>query len=159
MAVTEALLKAVFDGLQEAVFVVDARTHRILFANACAGRLAGQLPRDLMGVPIEHLTATPEDQIFWRQEAKVVAQGIHSLSSLRRMDGTLVPIERRVTPCALHAPGEALLVTMLDRRAQQASERELERTFDKYGEVERVEYKSGAPAAGLLLPHRPSATR
>lgn len=26
-----------------------------------------------------------------------------------------------------------------------ASERELERTFDKYGEVDRVEYKSGAP--------------
>ena len=125
-AISEALLKAVFDGLQEAICVVDAHTHRILFANACAGRLAGQLPHDLRGVPIEHLTATPEDQIFWRQEAAVVAQGIHSLSSLRRTDGTLVPIERRVSPCALHAPGAALLVTMLDRSAQQNSERELE---------------------------------
>ena len=126
MAVTEALLKAVFDGLQEAVFVVDARTHRILFANACAGRLAGQLPCDLTGVPINHLTATPEDQIFWGQDALVVAQGIHSLSSLRRKNGTLVPIERRVSPCALHASGVALLVTMLDRSAQQHSERQLE---------------------------------
>jgi hypothetical protein len=26
-----------------------------------------------------------------------------------------------------------------------ASERELERTFDKYGDVKNVEYKSGAP--------------
>jgi hypothetical protein len=31
-----------------------------------------------------------------------------------------------------------------------ASERELERTFDKYGEVKNVEYKSGAP--GQLFP-------
>ena len=57
-AISEALLRAVFDGLQEAICVVDAHTHRILFANACAGRLAGQLPRDLTGVPIEHLTAS-----------------------------------------------------------------------------------------------------
>ena len=125
-AISEALLRAVFDGLQEAIFVVDAQTHRILFANACAGRLAGQSPSALAGIPIEHLAATPEDQVFWRQEATVVAQGIHSLSSLRRMDGSLVPIERRVSPCALHAPGAALLVTMLDRSAQQDSERELE---------------------------------
>jgi len=35
-----------------------------------------------------------------------------------------------------------------------ASERELERTFEKYGEVERVEYKSGA-CGNRLLPLRP----
>lgn len=124
--ISEVFLKAAFDGLQEAVCVVDAHTHRILFANACAGRLAGQLPGDLTGIPIEHLTATPEDQIFWGQEATLVAQGIHSMSSLRHMNGTLVPIERRVSPCTLHAPGDALLVTMLDRSAQQDSERQLE---------------------------------
>ena len=125
-ATSEALLKAVFDGLQEAVCVVDAHTHRILFANICAGHLAGCSPDDLMGMPIEQLAATTEDHFFWRQEPAMVANGIHSLSSLRRADGTLLPIERRVSPCALHAPGAALLVTMLDRSAQQDSERELE---------------------------------
>ncbi len=45
-----------------------------------------------------------------------------------------------------------------------ASERELERTFEKYGDVDRVEYKSGAPppthstrstrAPPRLPPHR-----
>lgn len=125
-AISEALLKAVFDGLQEAVCVVDAHTHRILFANVCAGHLAGLSPDDLTGMPIGQLAATPEDHVFWQQEPAMVANGIHSLSSLRRADGTLLPIERRVSPCALHAPGAALLVTMLDRSAQQASERELE---------------------------------
>lgn len=38
-----------------------------------------------------------------------------------------------------------------------ASERELERTFDKYGPVERVEYKSGMPDP--LLPPRQRPAR
>lgn len=123
---SDALLHTVFDGLQEAVCLVDAHTHCIFFANACAGRLAGQPPAALHGTPIVQWMATPEDQVFWGQSASAVAQGIHSYSSVRRSDGTLVPVERRVVPCALHAQGEALLVTWLDRSAQQHSERELE---------------------------------
>jgi len=130
-ALPNALLSAALDGLQEAVCLVDARTHCIFFANACAGRLAGLAPAALLGVPITQLMATPEDHVFWGQNASVVAQGIHSYSSVRHSDGSLVPVERRVTPYALYEPGEALLVTLLDRSAQQESERELESTVSQ----------------------------
>lgn len=44
-------------------------------------------------------------------------------------------------------PGGAVYVGNYE---YDATERELERTFEKYGEVERVEYKSGAPISSPL---------
>lgn len=64
-------------------------------------------------------------------------------------------------PCSRCGPNAALFAALVLLHAvyvgnyeYDASERELERTFEKYGEVERVEYKSGA--CGIcLLPVRP----
>ena len=120
------LWHAAFDSLQEAVWVVDAPTRQILFANDSAARMAGLACADFVGLPVLQLAVTPEDQVFWSDTAEAVAQGIHSFSSVLRADGTLVPVQRRVQPFALLAPGAALLVTMLDCSAQQSTERALE---------------------------------
>lgn len=122
----DAVWCAAFDALQEAVWVVDAHTQKILFANLSAAQLA-DLPRAaFVGMPVLQLAVTPEDQVFWSDTPALLAQGMHSFSSVLRADGMLVPVERRVAPFALLDPGAALLVTMLDCSVQQSTERALE---------------------------------
>jgi diguanylate cyclase (GGDEF)-like protein/PAS domain S-box-containing protein len=115
------------DGLQEAVWLVDEGSRRILFANEAAQQLAG-MPLDAMaGAPVLDLAATPQDQAFWGEPAYVVADGIHSHTSLLRSDGTLVPVDRRVTRVPSgNGAGYVFMLTMVDRSLQDATERELE---------------------------------
>ena len=122
----QRLWRAAFDSLQEAVWVVDAPTQQIVFANLSAARMAGLACADFVGLPVLELAATPEDQVFWSEAAEAEIQSLHSFSSVLRADGTLVPVLRRVQPFALLEPGAALLVTMLDCSAQQTTERALE---------------------------------
>ena len=122
----QKLWQEAFDGLQEAVWVVDAHLHSILFANLSAERLVGMPRSACVGLPVLQFAATPEDQSFWNEATDVLAQGIHSFSSLLRADGVLVPVERRVCAFSMLEPGAALLVTMLDCSAQRATERALE---------------------------------
>ena len=115
------------DGLQEAVWLVDEATLRILHANAAAQRLVGKPLVAMVGAPVLSLASTPQDQVFWGQPAAAVADGIHSHSHVLRADGTLLPVERKVARVPWGAPGNtAFMLTMLDRSAQDATERELE---------------------------------
>ncbi|HAU57649.1 MAG TPA: diguanylate cyclase, partial [Comamonadaceae bacterium] len=122
----DVLWQATFDGLQEAIWLVDARTRSILFANLSAATLVGMAREELTGLPVQRLAATPQDQCFWADSEEAMALGIHSMTSLLRADGQLVPVERRVAPFSLAASGAALLVTMIDCSARQAAERGLE---------------------------------
>ncbi len=122
----QSLWQAAFDGLQEAVWLVDAGTRTIVFANQRAAQLVG-LPRAaLAGAPVERLAATPEDHCFWSESAEELARGIHSMSSVLRDDGQLVPVERKVVPFHTEGPDKLLLVSMVDCSARQAVERDLE---------------------------------
>jgi len=122
----DVLWQATFDGLQEAVWLVDARTRLILFANLGAAALVGMEREALLGLPVQRLAATPQDECFWAEAEEVMAQGIHSLTSLLRADGQLVPVDRKVVAFPLTVSGTALLVTMIDCSARQAAEQELE---------------------------------
>ena len=122
----ERVWRAAFDALQEAIWVIDAQTCHILFANLSAARMVGLERADFVGLPVLQWAVTPEDQVFWSDTPEALAQGIHSFSSVLRADGALVPVERRVVPFELLEPGAALLVTMLDCSAQQSTERALE---------------------------------
>ena len=115
------------DGLQEAVWLVDERSLRILHANVAAQRLAGLPLATMVGASVLDLAATPQDQAYWSEPADVVAAGIHSHTSLLRADGVLVPVDRRVTrvPSGAEA-GTVFMLTMVDRSVQDATERELE---------------------------------
>lgn len=115
------------DGLQEAVWLVDETTLCILQANAAAQRLVGASLAQMCGAPVLSLAATPQDQVFWGQPLATVAQGIHSYSHVLRVDGTLLPVERKVSRVPWGACGNtAFMLTMLDRSGQEATEQELE---------------------------------
>ncbi|MFT4242066.1 MAG: EAL domain-containing protein [Acidovorax sp.] len=115
------------DALQEAVWLVDETTLLILHANAAAERLAGMPAAAMVGTPVLRLASTPQDIAFWGESAQAVADGIHSHTHLLRADGSLVHVERKVARVPWGAEGgTAIMVTMLDRSGQEATERELE---------------------------------
>ncbi|PJI98230.1 diguanylate cyclase /diguanylate cyclase/phosphodiesterase [Acidovorax sp. 69] len=115
------------DGLQEAVWLVDEALRVILLANAAAERLIGVPAAAMVGASVLSLAATPQDLAFWAEPPQVIADGIHSYTSLLRADGMLVPVDRRVTRVPWGSDGGmAFMLTMLDRSTQDATERELE---------------------------------
>ena len=115
------------DGLQEAVWVVEPHTLLILHANRAAEHLSGWPSAAMVGASVLSLAATPQDQVFWSQPSQVLADGIHSYSSVLRRDGTLVPVNRCVTRAPWGTEARpVLLLTMLDRTQQESTERELE---------------------------------
>lgn len=115
------------DGLQEAVWLVDEASLVILYANSAAQRLAGLPAAAMVGTSVMSHAATPQDHAFWAEPAEVVADGIHSHTHLLRADGTLLPVDRRVTrvPAGTDS-GTVFMLSMLDRSGQEATERELE---------------------------------
>lgn len=114
------------DGLLEAVWLVDEKTLCILQANRAAERLAGMPCSRMVGQPVTLLAATPQDHAFWAEPAAVVAQGIRSYTRVLRADGVLVPVDRSVARVELADGNAALMLTMLDRSQQEATEQELE---------------------------------
>lgn len=114
------------DGLLEAVWLVDEKNLCILQANRAAERLAGMPCGLMVGQPVTLLAATPQDHAFWAEPAAVVAQGIRSHTHVLRADGFLVPVDRSVARVELAGGHAALLLTMLDRSQQEATEQELE---------------------------------
>lgn len=116
------------DGLQEAVWLVDESSLLILQANAQAERLAGLPAAAMAGRSVLALAATPQDQAFWSEPRETMAKGIHSHTSLLRADGSLLAVERRVARICVgpSAVDMAFMLTMVDRSAQAATERELE---------------------------------
>lgn len=122
----DRLWHAALHDLQEAVWIVDASTRSILFANPAAGALVGVDPGAMEGESVERFAATPQDHWFWADTRLVVADGLGSMTSLLHADGRLIPVMRRVTDFAL-APGQgALQVTMVDCSERQRTQREME---------------------------------
>jgi len=119
-------LHAWLDGLLEAVWLVDEKSLCILHANKAAEQLAGMPGSDMAGKPVTSLATTPQDHAFWAEPMATLVDGIHSHSSVLRADGVLVPVERRVTRVNSGDGSAVLMLTMLDRSAQEATEQELE---------------------------------
>jgi len=74
-----------------------------------------------VGLPVQVLAATPQQQAFWSDPFNWQA-GAQFISEVRRADGQLAPVEMRVRAL----DGEVLLVSMLDRREQALHEAEFE---------------------------------
>jgi diguanylate cyclase (GGDEF)-like protein len=120
---------ALIDTLLEPVYLVDAATRRIVVANESAATLLGTEAGRLRGCSVIDLSATVEDIIFWNEAAQGLADTILSDTLVRRFDGALVPVTRRVGRMkAIADAGEPNLyvVTLQDRRAQRATEEELQ---------------------------------
>ncbi|GKT22685.1 EAL domain-containing protein [Acidovorax sp. SUPP3334] len=119
--------RAVFDGLLEAVWLVDPQTLTVRFANRGASALLGRSAETMEGADaVELLACTPEDLYFWAQDRDALLRGIHSHSGLLGGDGRFIAVDRRVSRVDSPAGEALLLVTMIDRREQASTERELE---------------------------------
>ena len=114
------------DGLQEAVWLINASTHRVLFANVGAALLTRQNANAFVGKHVLEIASTPQDVAFWDEPAQVVAQGIDSVSSLLRSDGVLLSVERRVAAFVFPGFDPMLLMSMVDRSEHQAAQKEME---------------------------------
>jgi diguanylate cyclase (GGDEF)-like protein/PAS domain S-box-containing protein len=120
---------ALIDTLLEPVYLVDAATRCILVANESAATLLGTEADRLRGQSVMDLSATVEDIIFWNEATQGLTDAILSDTLVRRLDGALVPVTRRVGRMKATADaGEPNLyvVTLQDRRAQRATEEELQ---------------------------------
>ncbi|MET0350943.1 MAG: PAS domain-containing protein, partial [Rhizobacter sp.] len=114
-----AAWSALIEGFLDAVWLVDGDTLRITAANAAAGTLFGIDPAALHARTAAELSATPEDLAFWEGVDKGWQDAIVSESLVRRFNGTVVPVTRRVS--RVEADGRAVYVVVFqDRSAHQA---------------------------------------
>ena len=113
------------EAMIHAAWLVDGRGLRIVAANTRAALLCGLIEEPLAGRPVLEFAATPEDQAFWSDAAAGLVDAMESDTLIRRADGSLLPVSRRVTP--LHAAGPGFyLVALEDRAAERRREAELE---------------------------------
>ena len=127
----DAAWRSLFEGLPEAIWLVDAQSLDVVLCNPAAVALAGRPAEAMEGQPVYALAATPEDVAFWMQDLPALRAGIHSHSSMLRGDGRLVPVDRRVAAIDAIGPDGAgtplLVLGMVDRSEQAAIQGELER--------------------------------
>jgi len=115
---------ALIEALLDAVWLVDAESLCLLRGNAAAAALL-QLPLDsLPGRPVQTLVATPEDQQFWSEAAGRRGEPLLSDSLLRRADGSLLPVTRRITHVQAGGPAGLYLVALHDLTPQRRVEDE-----------------------------------
>ncbi len=114
------------EGLLEAVWVVDPQTRRILTANSAAARLQQLDPGALTDVAVGDMVASPEDLFFWQDLDYSVATELHSDTQLRRADGSVVWVERRITRVQADDGQTLYLVAMQDKTHQLQTQQRLE---------------------------------
>lgn len=111
------------DGLQEAVWLLDASTLQVLHVNAASVALTGYVFNAAQALHVDVLCDSLVQKAFW-QDASNWSHGARFLSQIQRADGSVVAVEMAVQP--LNATPSMLLLTMLDRSQQLAHESELE---------------------------------
>lgn len=114
---------ALIEGLLDPVWLVHHKSLRITAANTAAGTLLGVDAWSLRGRAAADLSATGEDIVFWNEVAAGLTDAILSDTVVRRFDGAIVPVTRRVSRLG---SGDMLVVTLRDLSRQRATEDELE---------------------------------
>lgn len=122
-----ALARPDLDGLLESVWLVEAQGLTVCWVNRAASALMGDVPPEtVLGRPVTDWAASPEDMIFWSTVQPDADPGLWSETLLRRPDGTVLPVERRVSLTRLPDGAPAYLVAMLDRSREQRAAHEFE---------------------------------
>lgn len=117
-----APLRSLIEGLLNAVVLVDAASLSVMAVNAPAAALLGVDVLTLRGQPVIDLAATPEDLAFWQQAALGVREGLDSQTWLRRADGALVAVRRRITHLRLTGEKSVFMIVIHDRSAELQAE-------------------------------------
>ena len=118
--------QTLLDGLQEAVYLVDAGSTVVLAINDAAARLFGVGAEDLLGKSMQSLACTTEDAIFWSEAAAGARDGLYSDTLMRRADGQNLWVSRRITHLPQPGTDGLWLVAIQDqtRQRQQDEDRE-----------------------------------
>ncbi|HZX33250.1 MAG TPA: EAL domain-containing protein [Rhodocyclaceae bacterium] len=124
---TRADWQILIEGLLEAVLLVDCGDLRVIAVNRNACKLLGVGPEDLVGHSVTQFVGTPEDLFFWEECAAGLSDQIRSASLLRRPDGFILDVERRVTRIVPKDTPPFYLVGITDQSGQRRVEDELEK--------------------------------
>ena len=117
---------ALLEALQEAVWLVDARTRCIVAVNSASTELLGMPAESIIGSPVETLASTPEDAMFWLEAAAGSRTGLRSDTLVRHAQGHMLWVTRCINPVNLPEGGEFWLVSMRDQSKQRQQEEERE---------------------------------
>jgi len=117
---------ALLEGLLEAVWLVDARSHEIVAVNSASTQLLGMPAEQLLGVAIESLSSTPEDAMFWMEVAAGQEDGLSSDTMVRHANGQMLWVTRRISLIELPDGERLWLVTMRDQTRQRQNDEERE---------------------------------
>ncbi|HJW25325.1 MAG TPA: PAS domain-containing protein, partial [Rhodocyclaceae bacterium] len=115
------------DGLIESVLIVDGLDLRILAVNGNACRMLAAEPEDLVGRPVSELAATPEDMFFWEDIAAGISEELMSATMLRRLDGSIMHVDRRVSRVMPESGTLVYVVGINDQSDRRRVEDELEK--------------------------------
>ncbi|WP_067281427.1 bifunctional diguanylate cyclase/phosphodiesterase [Mitsuaria sp. 7] len=125
-AVVNTAFLPLIDGLQEGVWLVDARTHCVVAVNRASQQLLGLQAKDLVGSSVESLASTPEDALFWMDAAIGRRESLHTDTMMRHADGRMLWISRRISHVA-QSQGDGLwLIAMRDQTLQRQHDEERE---------------------------------
>lgn len=119
----DPLLAPLLDGLQEAVWLLDAQTLQVLHANAASAQLTGYTPQQAQHQHVDVLCASLVQKAFWQDSANWEG-GANFLSEICRADGSSVAVEMGVRK--VDQTSRWLMLTMLDRSEQLQHESKLD---------------------------------
>lgn len=119
--------QALIEGLLEAIILVDPIQLRIVAANKAIHQLLKVPQNSLFGKSIIDLAAAPEDVFFWEDVAAGLSENIYSETLLKRVDDSVVQVERRVTLIRVGEGGSVYVVAINDNSSQRQVEGELEK--------------------------------
>ncbi len=114
------------EAMQHPVWLVDAAALRIVASNSAAADLVGTGIDALVGRPVLDFSASPEDEAFWHEVADGARGGLDSEALVRRVDGALLLVTRRISRVPSNAGSDLFIVALEDRSLQVRRERELE---------------------------------
>jgi len=119
--------QSLLDGLNEAVWIVDARDLCLVAINRAAEELLGVDRASLHGVSVMDLASVPEDFLFWEGVASGRETSLLSETWLRRADDTLAAVLRRVSRIDCIHGNMFFVVSVSDLDERRAVEGELEK--------------------------------
>jgi len=119
--------QSMIEGLLEAIILVDPIQLRIVAANQAIHQLLQVGSSSLLGKGVIELAVAPEDVFFWEDVAAGLSENIHSETMLKRADGSIVQVERRVTLIRTGVDSSVYVVAINDHSNQRRVENELEK--------------------------------
>ncbi|TSE20123.1 Cyclic di-GMP phosphodiesterase Gmr [Tepidimonas alkaliphilus] len=117
---------AITEGLLESVWVVDPTSLQILAVNQAALRLVGAEREVMIGSPVHQWASDLQDHVYWDEWRRGIHQTLESEAWLRRADGELLRVQRRIGPVHPEGDTPVVLVAMQDLTEWQRTRQRLE---------------------------------